>query len=829
MSTPTLLVDVHNKPDDLFQAVKQRIEACRAKCKCDKENNDPDATPYQKMERVGARGRELSAFERREIAAGSSEDFGYMFLYEDFWFGNDAYSPFPCGCENYAGDDFPRDGDYDFQTITYDGHNDCGAEWLDQITGYYFLSDDGMTGLEKFALSNQPSVQRNGKNSVHDWCGTVISNPGSGDGGYSISDSSGARAWVGVGANSEQPIKYTMGTARTLGFYERTDSSSHRIQDRLVWHNHVSRQYQQTKFYTTFGSRELTGKTIGNEILVESPPTHDKDFVDTTYSHTLGSAVEYISRVVTNINSGGDTNPQYYVFTSGGVDRDGSYSTTQKRVFTIGDTVRLAVDESIQPGPLGSEGQDWVGTIVALGYGTFNMDVCATTLCNGVCSEAYIRGDIPGKDCEDIGEPPNCRQYSAEEWQGKSGPNARINPGDLLPPSEWPVIDPNDSSPNTSCNPNIYTVTGFRYTVEYSNKIPQRLGGGIAGTGTGPLFFHSYPGGRMYHAFPASGGVNGMAKNKTMWDGIFNTSLDVWIVKDGEGNSRPFVNSIVEEANHWQGEPGGFVEWGGHGGKMYFTLEAEDFRYTTDANNQQPDWGENSGFANYSPNAPYFHIMNMWQFPQKSSTDIDNGLSGNDSGRVHRGPFVQGEGPRNSYNWDRSRCGAPDLLWSVQFYEFDCASGKVSRKTGIHQETILCNCDMSYGQINWWKYTGNAAPDWWPWKEAWMQGIEGMWETNSTNTKAYHLERGEERNGVWNQGVIYSWPVDAGILREGKYEEFINVCKLQNAPDGAITKTTIPGTKQSWPEYFAWNTSNPWRKPPKWGYWYWNNYWVPPK
>ena len=825
MSTPTLLVDVHNKPEDLFRTVKQRIEACRAKCKCDKEIRDPDALPAHRLERT-ARGRELPSYDRREIAAGGGDDLGFMFIFEDWWFSDDAFSAGPCGCEDYGGE-YPNEH---WKSRGY-SHNDCGANWLDQISGYEFRHPDGLTGMEKFAGFADYQDLRNGRNTVHSWCDdNPIANSAAEDGGYSTSDCKGARDWVGVGANHRNNLKYIFGSNRSLGFFEAEDDPSKRIVDKMAWHNYTSSRFQGSEFYSTFGSKAMTGQLLGYEPLVPSPPSADENFCEVQGSYLLGSAVEYIARVVTNVNSGGSTNPQYYVFTTSGRDRDGGYASTQKRAFTIGDKVRLAVDDSIQPGPAGSEGQDWVGTIVALGYGTFNMDVCGDKLCNGVCSEAYIRGDIPGEDCPSIGEPPNCNKWAVDEWK-RTGvwPDAKSTPDELLPPSEWPVIDPNQNHPNTSCNPNVYTVTGFRYTIEYSNKIPQRLGGGFVGEGTGPLNFHSYPGGAMYHAFPASGNIESLPRHKTMWSYIGNSSLDQWIVRDGEGKEQPNCESFVEEPNDWQTDPGGMVYWGGHGGKAYFTLEAEDFRYTTDANNRQTD--QFGGFANYSSRAPYWHIENLYSLPQVSSHTEFNGGEGSEAGRYHIGPYVQVEGRRNSYNWDRSRCGGPDLNWKCKFFEFDCASGKISRQTGIHEQSILCNCDMSYGQIPWMEYTGNAAPDWWPWKQAWMDGTEAIWQCNETNTKAYAIRYGEkDRNtGAWIPGEVYSWPVDTQLLRDGKWEEFAEACSFNNAPEGGITTTKIPTPEEAWPDQFDWNPERPWPKPSKWGYAYTDRHWVPPK
>ena len=823
-NTPTLLIDVNSKPNDLFRTVKQRIEACRAKCKCDDDNQPTDALPTHRLERL-SRGRELPSYKRREVAASGGSEYGWMFCYEDFWFGVDSYSAFPCGCENYAGDPTAPD----IETGAGDGHNDCGADWQDQITGYYFTNEDGLTGIEKFALSAYPDTMRNGKNDVHYWCSTPITNPAAGNGGYKVADCAGARDWGGRGANHRRWEFYIQGTNNSLGFYEKTDSVSHKVQDKMIWHNQISQRAQNSNYYSTFGSRKMTGATIGNETLVESPPGRDKDYLDEGYSYSFGSAVEYIGRTVTNINSGGSTNPQYYVFTTGGEDRDGRYSPTQKRVFTIGDQVRLAVDSSIQPGPYPSEGTDWVGTIVGLGYGTFNMDVCGEKLCNGVCAAAYIRGDVPGEGCPDIGPPPDCSKYAADEWEGDNvWPNSKSTPDELLPPSEWPVIDPNAITPNTSCNPNFYTCTGFRYTVEYSKKIPQRLGGGPIGSGTGPLNFHSYPGGAMYHAFK-TGGIESAPKHKTIWSGISNTTLDQWIVKDGNGTSYPGMASLAGEINHWQSEPGGMVEWGGHGGKMYFTLENEEVRYTTDANNQQDD--PYGGFANYSSGAPYLHIENLYQFPAKGSILGANGVVGNEQGFAHGGPFAQGETTRNSYNWDRSRCGAPDINWRCVFYEFDCVSGKITRSTDVHEELILCNCDMSYGQIPWYEYTGKAAPDWWPWKQAWIQGIEGIWECNETNTTAYYLQRGKKDydTGAWIPGVVYSWSVDSKMLSAGNYQGFVDACDFSKQNAATLNSVTIPGDEETWPEALAWDEVTPQPRPEKWGYWYYNNHWVPPK
>ena len=339
MSTPTLLVDVHNKPTDLFRTVKQRIEACRAKCKCQKENSDPDAMPYQKLERVGARGRELPSYKRREIATTGGDEYGYMFCYEDFWFGDDNFGA-GCGCENYPGNPPERQAN---QKYPHDGNNDCGAVWDDQITGYTFKDKDGLTGDEKFVGYADQSKMRNGVNHVHYYCDEPISNGAAGFGTYESSKSGpGRQKGFGPGADHRLPDKYVRGSGSTIGFYTREDSVDAEIQDTMVWHNYIATRKQRAAWYSTFGSRQMTGAYIGHKDLEPSPTALDQGFVEWCGSYYLYSAEEYIGRIVSNISSGGSYGPpQFYVFTFSGRDKDGGYSPTQKRVFTIGDKLRL--------------------------------------------------------------------------------------------------------------------------------------------------------------------------------------------------------------------------------------------------------------------------------------------------------------------------------------------------------------------------------------------------------------------------------------------------------------------------------------------------------
>lgn len=804
-----LLVDVHNKPEDLFQTVKQRIEACRAKCKCEKERKDPDALPYQKLERMGARGRELPSYERREIAAGGSSEYGWQFCYEDFWFGDDTFGAFNCGCDKYPGNPPDRVNRGQYRA---DGSNDCGAPWFDQLTGYTFLDVDGLTGDEKFVGYGEQAIMRNGYNFTHYHCSEAISNGSAGYGGPQTSASGPGRDHgFGPGALHLQPSQYSKGSGCTIGYY--SDERS-RITDTMIWHNYIATRKQASAWYSTFGSREMTGKYIGHKELEKSPASVDNGFVEWLGSYYLYSAEEYIGRTCRKVDSVMGGPVQYYVFTGSGRDKDGRYSPTEKRVFTIGDKVRLGIDSFMGPGPEGSLSEEWVGTITSLSYGTFNFDLCIDKLCNGICGEAYLMDEVPGPGCPDIGDPPNCSRYSADEWVGNHAfPDTRSTPDELLPPSEWPIVSEGDGWMNESCNPNVITITGFRYIVTYPPEVGSRTEG-----------FASSFGGMMYHAFP-SGASGNLPAHKVRWDWPVNNSLDQWICKDGTGSGRPFASSLIENMNHWQSEPGGMQFWGGTGGKAYFTLEDIAFRYTTNATNTQPEWHGTSGFENYSPNKPYFHISNQYAFPQTSSVV--------DGDYIHKGPFVQVEGTRDSNNWDRKRCGAPDVYVQLRFYEFDMESGKISNVTGTHQEIVECNCEMSYSQIDWYKLTGDAAPSWWPWKKAWMAGYEVDWKCNESNTKAYAKSGGPEGTayyrGEWPPVKIYSWPVDANLLREGNYEAFANACKLENAPEGAINIVEVPGDETTYPYDLAWNAERPWRTPDKWGYWYWGNYWIPPK
>ena len=823
-SKPTLLVEVSNKPDDIFQMVKERIEACRAAC-CEKNaQNEADAMPYAKLERT-ARGRELDSYERREIAANDSGEYGWVFCWEDFWFGDDAFSAFPCGCQKYPGDVRPQKG-ADGQYVLNDGHNDCGADWRDQITGCTFTNADGFTGSETFVGNAEQGASRNGRTTVHYWCSTPVATGGSGFGGYESSKSSaGRQPGFGPGFFQRLPREYTRGNSNTIGTYV---NGTTKITDQMAWHNYVTTRSQGSKWWSTFGARECTGKYTGHKNLVESPPSQDAGFIEYLGSYWLWSAEEYIGRIVTNVNSSNE----FYVFTSSGKDRDGEYSPTRKRVFTIGDTVRLAVEDICSPGPNTARGTDWVGTITDLAYGTFNMDVCEEPLCNGICSAAYIRGDIPGLDCtNNIGDPPNCRAYAADEWKGKGDwPSAKSLPNELLPPSEWPVVSEGDGWENTSCNPNIFTITGFRYTVAFDPDLQQQTAGLVNPPGS-KLQFSSTPGGTMFHAF-ASDSIDSIPARKVRWDFPPLSDLDQWICKNGEGQPVAFANSMIQDANHWQSEPGGMVFWGATGGKAYFTLENEDIRYDTDATNQQPDYptsdgGNAGGYANYSPGAPYMHIETNYMFPQ-----VGAGFQniGSISTYVSLGPFIEVEGVRNAYNWNRARCGNPDVYWQAQFFEFDCEAGKISNQSDIHAQLITCDCGMSYGAIPWVEYTGKAAPEWWPWKKPWSQGIDVRWKCNETNTRAYHIVYPRQtQEGEFVQAEVYSWGVDQKLYQDEKWQEFADACKFENAPEGGIQKVRIPGDQNSFPYDLAWNEERPWVKPPKWGYWYWDYEWVPPK
>ena len=410
-SNPTLLVDVHQKPHDVFFMVKQRIEACRAKCQCKEVNQQYDTSPAYKQERP-IRGRERTQQKRREIAAHSTQEDGYYIWFEDFMF-NDGNGDW--ASTGSASDDktIPPEGgrnNYGYLNTLYEAHKK-GMTIRDISCGGWGAAD----GLGRFHESYGPNAgvsgwlgQLVGEDHSVTVQGETINNPAS-IGNWQTTACAPPRWRFDTQFNGECPATvppYYYRTSAPYGVW--TDDGSEKTgPNYLIWTNYCSFQDQASQQWANISvfnqeSGELLhriAKSGKPEDLLESMCGWNKDLLLEPKMPQMNSWRVDFDSIASDVWSGGyndstadpnDMNPGRFYCIHCGFGSDFFFSEGQRVCITAPFLCR--------PGLSGEEGTEDVGKIVGTVLGDLTLDVCKPSErnCAGFCPDSYNQGTITG-------------------------------------------------------------------------------------------------------------------------------------------------------------------------------------------------------------------------------------------------------------------------------------------------------------------------------------------------------------------------------------------------------------------------------------------------
>ena len=413
---PTLMVDVHQKPHDVFEMVRRRIEACRAKCECKKiADQKYDAGPEYRLERP-IRGRERYEYKRREIAASNFGEKGYYIWFEDYMFGggasagnplatgsaSDAIYPPPTGMEQYKG----------YMNTLWEVHKKgLTMDTMGPCTW------GGSPGVGRFhegkGVGNQsgeyPGMDYVGQLLGFDMTGTIqgetVTNPGV-SANWNTCRCAPPRWTFDTSFNGQcpdavPPYHYRTTAAYGLWIDNGTDRTGG---NKLVWCNYAEFNAQAAEQYTNLivfdqksGERLFRLAESGHpEDLLRCPSGWDKDCVIDNDMVQMGCRYLDFEMMATDVHSGGPLGqdpPRFYAIHCG-------YGDEWR--LGPGDRVVVTAHNFCRPGNEGEEGTEWIGTVSARVAGDLHLDICTAgeRNCHGYCGTSYVRNDVTGMKYE---------------------------------------------------------------------------------------------------------------------------------------------------------------------------------------------------------------------------------------------------------------------------------------------------------------------------------------------------------------------------------------------------------------------------------------------
>lgn len=438
---PALLIEVQQKPEQLFNMLKRRIEANRAKCECKPPKHEYDATPAHRLERITR--REMPEHKRREIATASGEHYGYMFVGEEYLFGEDVFwsagnyctgtGQEPTTSWDMGGDDYPMyDGSdrngvntfemsgrnyYDQITFSHGEYEGTGSVWKTPVTcvqeegewlnigahdGFYSQNGTHVSGQDGNTHLNLNGVSAQDLS----WCLDNLDYPewGHTNGEPLNNGAVSGFTWHKAQADSTRAKTDPQGyMCENDGVQEGGKEPFCLYQDKMmnikvadllqphkvdkewkVWVNYANFRDQASQSWGNCGSLDMrTGGINGrfaekDSDLLKGPEGWDKDRITYVTHAILKPVQEKVYWVNCDINS----NKSGADYPPDHPDRAVRFfvhtSSYDYRVFRVGDKCCLTNDSIAQIGGWGEQSGDYIGEVVEIREGDQVFPICVS-------------------------------------------------------------------------------------------------------------------------------------------------------------------------------------------------------------------------------------------------------------------------------------------------------------------------------------------------------------------------------------------------------------------------------------------------------------------